>query len=108
MQLTWYDREGKVTGTVGPPGQMSIGALSPDGVHHILFRRSKLAGIKPRGPHALRHTFAHKLKLEGVSEEDLMRLGGWRDVKSMHRYGNSAADERAREVARKHSLSDRF
>lgn len=85
------------------------GALTPDGVHHLVRRRAAMAGI-PRtfGPHALRHTFAHNLKRDGVSEEDLMRLGGWRDVKSIRRYGNKAADERAEVVARKHSLGDRF
>jgi Tol biopolymer transport system component len=30
-QLTWFDRSGKVTGTVGTPGIISWGAISPDG-----------------------------------------------------------------------------
>lgn len=79
------------------------GALSPDGVHHLVRRRAAMAGItRTFGPHALRHTFAHNLKLAGTSEEDMMTLGGWRDAKSMRRYGKSAADERAEKVAREH------
>ena len=31
QQLTWYDREGKVTGTAGEPGPYGIPVLSPDG-----------------------------------------------------------------------------
>jgi hypothetical protein len=29
--LTWFDRSGKVTGTLGPPNALSWGAISPDG-----------------------------------------------------------------------------
>jgi site-specific recombinase XerD len=85
------------------------GALSPDGVHHLVRRRAAMAGItRTFGPHALRHTWAHHHKADGTSDENLMRLGGWRDAKSMRRYGNKAADERAEKVAREHSLGDRF
>jgi site-specific recombinase XerD len=83
------------------------GALSGDGIHHIVRRRSQMAGIAPRGPHALRHTWADAMK-RGASEEDVMRLGGWRDRKSMTRYGQSQADERASIAARKNSLGDKF
>jgi WD40 repeat protein len=31
LQLTWFDRSGKVTGTLGPPGAVTWGAISPDG-----------------------------------------------------------------------------
>jgi len=43
-QLTWYDREGKVLGTVGEPGGSGILALSPDGM--------RLAVTKGRGADA--------------------------------------------------------
>jgi site-specific recombinase XerD len=85
------------------------GALTPDGVHHLVRRRAAMAGItRTFGPHALRHTWAHHHKADGTSDENLMRLGGWRDAKSMRRYGNKAADERAEKVARGHSLGDKF
>jgi eukaryotic-like serine/threonine-protein kinase len=31
VQLTWFDRSGKITGTVGPPGSLQWPAISPDG-----------------------------------------------------------------------------
>jgi len=31
LQLTWFDRSGKVTGTLGAPGVMTWAAISPDG-----------------------------------------------------------------------------
>jgi len=31
LQLTWFDRSGKVTGTLGAPGTVAWGAISPDG-----------------------------------------------------------------------------
>ncbi len=85
------------------------GALSPDGVHHLVRRRAAQAGIKRTfGPHALRHTFAHNLKAAGVGDENLMALGRWRDAKSMFRYGKSTREVRAREALLKNSLADKF
>jgi|SRR5215469_5799333 len=39
-----------------------------------------------------RHTFTHRWKAAGGSEDDLMRLDGWRGRKVMARYGASVAD----------------
>jgi serine/threonine protein kinase len=40
-QLTWFDREGKVLGTVGEPGATNFLALSPDGTRVAFDRRSR-------------------------------------------------------------------
>ena len=45
--------------------------------------------------HMLRHTFAHRMKSAGVSEEQIMVLGGWHDHQTMVRYGRSEAAVRA-------------
>ena len=42
-QLTWYDREGKVLGTAGVPGKYEYLALSPDGTHLAVSKRSENA-----------------------------------------------------------------
>jgi Tol biopolymer transport system component/predicted Ser/Thr protein kinase len=43
-QLTWYDRQGTVAGTVGQPGAYNSIALSPDGTRAAVERNSGAAG----------------------------------------------------------------
>jgi Tol biopolymer transport system component len=44
-QLTWIDREGKVSGTVGEPGETNFLSLSPDGTRVAFDRRSPRPNI---------------------------------------------------------------
>jgi len=37
-QLTWFDRSGKVVGTVGMPGDLGTPAISPDGTRVVFYR----------------------------------------------------------------------
>jgi site-specific recombinase XerD len=93
------------------------GALTGDGVHHLVTRRARKAGIvrivggveRTAWPHLLRHTFGDQMKrVEQLSDEVVMTLGGWTDAKAMRRYGRSAAQARAREAHRRHSPRDRI
>jgi len=43
----------------------------------MLTRRGRDAGVRVH-PHMFRHTFAHLWKAAGGSDDDLMRLAGWR------------------------------
>lgn len=45
--------------------------------------------------HQIRHTFAHTWHKAGGDSIDLMRIMGWRSPEMLHRYGASAASERA-------------
>jgi site-specific recombinase XerD len=85
------------------------GALTGDGIHDLITRRAKEAGIRHIHPHLLRHTWADALKSGGASDEDVMTLGRWKDPKIMRRYAKSRATARAVETAKRiGTLGDRL
>jgi site-specific recombinase XerD len=88
-------------------GARGIG-LTESGVTQMLRRRCAQAGIPRIHPHQLRHSWAHMMKVNGISEDDLMRLGGWKSRTMVSRYGASAGDQRAREAHRQYSPGDRL
>ena len=59
------------------------------------------AGIEHINPHRFRHTFAHEAKSRGMSDGDLMVIAGWQSPQMLHRYGASAAADRARDSHRR-------
>jgi integrase len=84
------------------------GKLTGGGVAQMLYRRCQQAGVPRFHPHVLRHTWAHEARVAGVSEGDLMVLGGWSTPAMVHRYGRSAAVARAHDAARAVKLGDRL
>ena len=84
--------------------QLWIGMRGPVGEQFIwstVKRHGEEAGIEGLFPHALRHTFAHRFRLEGGQEGELASLGGWKSTAMLARYGASAAVERAVEAHRR-------
>ena len=71
------------------------GRLSREGVRGLVKRRAAQAGLGHLHPHRLRHSWAHLMKKRGVSDEDLMELGGWSDASVMRWYASGLAQERA-------------
>ncbi len=86
------------------------GALSHDGVYAVVKRRTVQAGLDPEKVHVhtLRHSFAHSLKSGGASDEDVQRLGRWKDSKMVRRYGAQLSQQRAWETHRRLSPGDRL
>jgi site-specific recombinase XerD len=84
------------------------GTLTSYGIAEMVKRRAAQAGIGEIHVHQLRHSAAHYLRLAGADDDAVLRLMGWRDRSMLHRYGASAADERAREVHRRLSPGDRL
>jgi integrase len=86
----------------------SKGRLGQSGIPQMLRRRCDDAGVDHINPHRFRHTWAHEFRAQGGSEGDLMYLAGWSSTAMAHRYGSSAAAERAQQAARALSLGDRL
>ncbi|HLU97995.1 MAG TPA: tyrosine-type recombinase/integrase [Thermobifida alba] len=82
--------------------------LTSSGIFQMVRRRGTDAGMPELFPHMLRHTWSHFFRLNGGSVDDLMRLAGWKSVSMAHRYGASAADQRARAAGQRLSLGDRI
>jgi site-specific recombinase XerD len=84
------------------------GRFTSYGVAEMVKRRAREAGIGNIHVHQLRHSAAHYLRVGGADDDAVLRLMGWKDRSMLHRYGASAADERAREVHRRVGLGDRL
>lgn len=108
--LARYVRERKLHPLAKRPALWlsSKGALTSSGVAQLVKSRCDEAGIPPINPHRFRHNWAHEFRAAGGSEGDLMYLAGWSSPAMAHRYGSSAAAERAQVAGRKLSLGDRL
>jgi site-specific recombinase XerD len=83
--------------------------LQANSILQMVRRRGQQAAIPDLHPHIFRHTWASvMLGPIGMSEGDVMRLGGWSTRDMLSRYGASAADERARNAYRGKAPGDRL
>lgn len=72
-----------------------LGRLTSSGIPIMVKRRAEAAGIGHVHPHMFRHGFAHRYLVNGGTEGDLQRLGGWESADVMRRYGSAQAVDRA-------------
>lgn len=82
--------------------------LTSGGLYLLVRERGRQAGIPHLHPHALRHTWAAEACRSGLSEGNVVTLGGWSNRSMLDRYGRATASERALEAYRDHSLGDRL
>lgn len=67
-------------------------------VRDLVRKAGMREGVIGARPHLFRHTWAHDLKREGVSDEVLMSLAGWRTPAMLARYGRAEKTARAVEA----------
>jgi len=84
------------------------GPLSVDGLDERLRVRARQAGVEGLHAHRFRHTAADAWLRAGGGEQDLKRLMGWTSDAMLAVYGASAAEQRAREAAKRLRLGDRL
>lgn len=84
------------------------GRLTPGGLDQLLERRGIAAGIGHVNAHSFRHTWTHLLKEKGVSDEDLMTMGGWKTPQMLRHYGKSNALARAKKAHAMNSPGNDF
>jgi site-specific recombinase XerD len=82
------------------------GAISRDGVDHLLRIRAALAGLQGFHGHLLRHALAHRWLAAGGSELGLQKVAGWSSDAMLRRYASSTAEARARDEARRLDLGE--
>ncbi|WP_251015178.1 site-specific integrase [Streptomyces sp. ISL-99] len=86
-------------------GTRGRGHLKYSGLYRMLNRRSEQAGYGKVAPHMHRHTWTHEMLEAGVSAENVMEAGGWKDRSMLRRYAADMAAQRA--VSAIHQLGDR-
>src|SRR5439155_26269400 len=84
------------------------GALTDQGLRLLIRRRGEQAGLGRIWPHMTRHSVAHSWKAAGMSEDDMMTLGGWRDRGMLKRYAARTSTERALASHKKLRRGDRL
>lgn len=81
--------------------------MTGGGIAEMITRRCVASGLGHITPHQFRHTWAHDLLSAGAGESDVERLAGWSTPLMVRRYGNSVADQRARDASRRLARGDR-
>lgn len=89
-------------------GEKNKGPMTGSGIFQMIQRRGEQVGIKGLHPHTMRHTWAHLMKASNMSDDEIMKIAGWRSPQMLARYAASTAAERARDSARRLAPGDRL
>lgn len=101
---TWLDQRAKTLSEgnhrTGPLWLGQRGPMSVEGVTKVVLSTGRSAGIDGLRPHRLRHTFATRLRREGVDIAVIQRLMGHASIETTQRYFRASDEEIAEAVAR--------
>jgi len=89
-------------------GEKGKGPMTGSGVFQMIQRRGERVGVKGLHPHTMRHTWAHLMKQSSMSDDEIMKIAGWRSPQMLARYAASTAAQRARDSARRLAPGDRL
>jgi site-specific recombinase XerC len=89
-------------------GEKGKGPMTPNGIFQMIQRRGVAVGAGGLHPHVLRHTWVHFMKQANMSDDEIMKIAGWRSPQMLARYAASTAAERARESNRRLAPGDRL
>jgi site-specific recombinase XerD len=82
------------------------GRMTPDGIRHVLDKRTEKAGLPHIRPHQFRNTLAHRFLAAGGNQNSLMLLMGWSSPQMVSRYVASTATELAHSEYHRLGLDD--
>ena len=89
---------------LGPKGR-----FTSTGIGQMIKRRGAQAGMPHVHAHLFRHGWAHAMLGEGgMTEGDVMQLGGWRSRETLGRYAAATRSERAIAAARRFNPGDKL
>ncbi|MFC4912545.1 tyrosine-type recombinase/integrase [Actinomadura gamaensis] len=82
--------------------------MTPSGVHSMIVRRGKQAGVPDAHPHRFRRTFADDYLENGGTLDGVMAVAGWKSLDMVREYAGDRAMERARQMHDRLSPGDRI
>lgn len=82
------------------------GPLTVSGVHQLIGRLCRRAGVEDKGVHAFRRAAAAQMKRLGMNDSDILEVMGWKDITMLRRYTAAVASELAQAAHRRFSPAD--
>jgi Tol biopolymer transport system component len=107
VQITWFDRSGRPSGTVGPPGSIEWASLSPDGTTVATDRLDPQSGLYDLWLHDLARGTASRFTFGGNARLPIWSPDGARIIfNSVPKNGNNIFVRNANQTGQEEVLGD--